>query len=35
VPVEQSVAGLRNVIDRLTREQSGSFIRYSGDVQPW
>lgn len=35
VPVEQSVEGLRHVIDRLTPEQSGTFIRYSGDVQPW
>jgi len=35
VPVGQSVTGLRNVIERLTPEQSGSFIRYSGEVQPW
>ena len=35
VPVEQSVAGLRNVVEGLTPAQSGSFIRYSGEVQPW
>ncbi|NDE00567.1 MAG: SDR family oxidoreductase [Gammaproteobacteria bacterium] len=35
VAVEQSVAGLRQVIDGLTPEQSGRFIRYSGEVQPW
>lgn len=35
VPIEQSVAGLRSVITGLTPEQSGTFIRYSGDVQPW
>ena len=35
VPIDQSVAGLRSVITGLTPEQSGTFIRYSGDVQPW
>lgn len=35
VPIEHSVAGLRSVITNLTPEQSGTFIRYSGDVQPW
>lgn len=35
VPVQESVAGLRRVIDGLTPAQSGAFIRYSGDVQPW
>jgi hypothetical protein len=35
VDVKVSVAGLRKVIDGLTTEQSGTFIRYSGEVQPW
>jgi NAD(P)-dependent dehydrogenase (short-subunit alcohol dehydrogenase family) len=35
VDVQVSVAGLRKVIDGLTMEQTGTFIRYSGEVQPW
>jgi NAD(P)-dependent dehydrogenase (short-subunit alcohol dehydrogenase family) len=35
VDVKVSVAGLRKVIDGLTSEQSGTFIRYTGEVQPW
>ncbi len=33
--VAVSVAGLRRVIAGLTAEQSGSFVRYSGEPQPW
>jgi NAD(P)-dependent dehydrogenase (short-subunit alcohol dehydrogenase family) len=35
VDVKVSVAGLRKVIEGLTSEQSGTFIRYTGEVQPW
>ena len=35
VDVKISVTGLRKVIDGLTLEQSGTFIRYTGEVQPW
>jgi len=31
----ESVAGMIEVIDGLTREQSGKFIRYTGEEQPW
>jgi NAD(P)-dependent dehydrogenase (short-subunit alcohol dehydrogenase family) len=33
--IDVSVRGLRSVIAGLTLEQSGTFIRYSGEVQPW
>jgi NAD(P)-dependent dehydrogenase (short-subunit alcohol dehydrogenase family) len=32
---EQSVAGMRKVIDGLTAEQTGSFFNYDGTVIPW
>lgn len=35
VPVQDSVGGMIKVIDGLTLEQSGQFIRYSGELQPW
>ncbi len=35
VDIKISVAGLRSVIDGLTMAQSGTFIRYNGEVQPW
>lgn len=31
----ESIAGMIDVIDRLTMEATGSFIRYSGEPQPW
>jgi len=31
----ESIAGMIMVIDALTIEDSGTFIRYSGEVQPW
>jgi NAD(P)-dependent dehydrogenase (short-subunit alcohol dehydrogenase family) len=31
----ESIAGMIEVIDSLTLEQSGAFIRYTGEVQPW
>jgi NAD(P)-dependent dehydrogenase (short-subunit alcohol dehydrogenase family) len=35
VDVAVSVGGLIKVIDGLTIAQTGTFIRYSGEVQPW
>ncbi|MFO1426147.1 MAG: SDR family oxidoreductase [Steroidobacteraceae bacterium] len=35
VDVRVSVEGLRRVIDGLTMERSGTFIRYSGEPVPW
>ena len=35
VDVQVSVAGMRKVIDGLTPAQSGTFIRYGGEPQPW
>ncbi len=35
VDVKVSVEGMRKVIAGLTPEQSGTFIRYGGEVQPW
>jgi len=35
VDVKVSIEGMRKVIAALTPEQSGTFIRYSGEVQPW
>ena len=31
----ESIAGMIEVIDGLTLEQTGSFIRYTGEEQPW
>lgn len=31
----ESVAGMINIIDALTLEQSGKFIRYTGEEQAW
>jgi len=35
VDVKVSVEGMRKVVAGLTPAQSGTFIRYSGEVQPW
>jgi NAD(P)-dependent dehydrogenase (short-subunit alcohol dehydrogenase family) len=35
VDVGISVGGMRKVIDGLAMAQTGTFIRYSGEVQPW
>lgn len=35
INVEQSVSGMRAVIDQFTLEQSGHFIKYDGSVMPW
>ena len=33
--VEESITGLRRVIDELTLERTGSFTRYNGETIPW
>jgi NAD(P)-dependent dehydrogenase (short-subunit alcohol dehydrogenase family) len=35
IPVEESVSGMRRIIDTLTTEQSGSFLRYDGGTIEW
>jgi NAD(P)-dependent dehydrogenase (short-subunit alcohol dehydrogenase family) len=35
VEVGVSVGGMLKVIDGLTLEQTGKFIRFTGEVQPW
>jgi NAD(P)-dependent dehydrogenase (short-subunit alcohol dehydrogenase family) len=35
LPPEESVAGMRRVIEGLTAEQTGSFFNYDGAVIPW
>jgi hypothetical protein len=32
---EESVAGMRRVIDRLEPKDSGSFFAYDGSTIPW
>ena len=35
ITTQQSVAGLRTVIDRLASDNSGRFIAYDGQEIPW
>ena len=35
IPVTESVSGMRNVIDELTPETSGTFQRYDGGTIEW
>jgi len=35
VDIGLSVGGMRKVIDGLSMAQTGTFIRFSGEVQPW
>ncbi len=35
ISVETSVSGMRSVIEQLTPEHSGSFLRYDGKELPW
>ena len=35
ITTQQSVAGLRTVIDRLSTDNSGRFIAYDGHEIPW
>lgn len=32
---EESVAGMRQVMDAFRLEQSGNFVKYNGDIAPW
>tara|TARA_B100000676_G_scaffold21851_1_gene18882 strand:- start:335 stop:502 length:168 start_codon:yes stop_codon:yes gene_type:complete len=35
IPVDESVTGMRNVIDGLTAEMSGTFQRFDGGTIEW
>ena len=35
IDVKTSVDGMINVISKLTRESSGSFMDYKGEIIPW
>ena len=35
VEIAVSVGGMRQVIETLTDAQSGTFVRFNGEVQPW
>lgn len=35
IPVTDSVSGMRTIIDTLTKETSGSFLRYDGGTIEW
>jgi len=35
IEVEESVSGMRQVLDAFTMDQSGSFVRYDGELAPW
>jgi len=35
IDVKTSVAGMMNVISKLNRESSGSFMDYKGEIIPW
>ena len=35
VSVEDSVEGMKSVIDNLTIRDSGKFYTWKGDIHPW
>lgn len=35
ITAEESASGIRNVIAGLTKEDSGNFYRWNGDIHPW
>jgi NAD(P)-dependent dehydrogenase (short-subunit alcohol dehydrogenase family) len=35
ITVEESVSGLKNVLDTFKKEKTGTFINYDGTVIPW
>ena len=35
VSVEDSVKGMKSVIDKLTFQDSGKFYTWKGDIHPW
>jgi NAD(P)-dependent dehydrogenase (short-subunit alcohol dehydrogenase family) len=32
---EESISGLRKVIDEFSLENSGTFLNFKGELQPW
>ena len=35
ITADESAAGIRNVISGLTKEDSGKFYKWNGDIHPW
>ena len=35
ITVEESASGIRNVVAGLTKEDSGNFYKWNGDIHPW
>jgi NAD(P)-dependent dehydrogenase (short-subunit alcohol dehydrogenase family) len=35
ITAEESASGIRNVIAGLTKEDSGNFYKWNGDIHPW
>jgi len=35
ITVEESASGIRQVIDGLSKEDSGNFYRWNGEIHPW
>jgi NAD(P)-dependent dehydrogenase (short-subunit alcohol dehydrogenase family) len=35
ITAEESASGIRNVISGLTKEDSGNFYKWNGDIHPW
>ena len=35
ITTETSISGIKQTLDNLTMEQSGSFINYDGSIIPW
>jgi len=35
ITAEESASGIRNVISGLTKENSGNFYKWNGDIHPW
>ena len=35
ITAEESASGIRNVLSGLTKEDSGNFYKWNGDIHPW
>ena len=35
ITAEESASGIRNVLSDLTKEDSGNFYKWNGDIHPW
>ena len=35
ITAEESASGIRNVISGLTKEDSGNFYKWNGEIHPW